>query len=72
MNEPLQYDQQCPVCGKRNQCELASGSDSQTCWCFFARIDPSVLEKIPPKERGERCLCPACAGVDITEIHHAG
>ncbi len=56
--------QRCPLCGQGNACALADGApDIQACWCFAARIDPAVLERLTPEQRDLACLCPACAGV---------
>lgn len=54
--------QLCPLCGKSNQCSLASGRNDLPCWCFEARIDPAALARLTPAQRDQACLCPACAG----------
>lgn len=52
----------CPRCGQRNQCAQAESATAVTdCWCFGARIDPAVLDSLPPEQRNTACLCPDCA-----------
>ena len=49
----------CPLCGEENQCGMRAGS--RTCWCFSAKIVPSVLERVPAEARSVACLCERCA-----------
>ncbi|WP_271408600.1 cysteine-rich CWC family protein [Pseudomonas sp. Q1-7] len=52
----------CPLCGQSNQCSLADPARADMdCWCFSAKIDPAVLESIPPQDIDRACLCPRCA-----------
>ncbi|GLZ87898.1 hypothetical protein Pres01_39490 [Metapseudomonas resinovorans] len=52
----------CPLCGQSNQCTQADPARAgEACWCFEAKIDPAVLEKIPPQDIDRTCLCPRCA-----------
>ena len=58
-NSPQQH---CPLCSADNQCAMAAGKPAEQCWCQQAVISPEVLEAIPERDRGVRCICPACAG----------
>jgi hypothetical protein len=59
---PSPDPQNCPLCGKANQCaQAAPASRDQPCWCFSAKIGPEALERIPPEERGCSCICLECA-----------
>lgn len=49
----------CPLCEQPNACAAVSGA--QTCWCFTAVIPNDVLARIPEADRGQRCVCAACA-----------
>lgn len=52
----------CPLCGQSNRCSQADPAlEGQACWCFSARIDRSVLERLPPELLDRACLCPRCA-----------
>ncbi|MBP6395072.1 MAG: cysteine-rich CWC family protein [Giesbergeria sp.] len=51
----------CPLCGQANQCAMAQTPSSTPCWCMDSRIAPQTLAAIPTAERGQRCICPACA-----------
>lgn len=55
-------NQQCPLCGKSNQCSVALAHSEVPCWCFDAQIEPAALEHLTPEQRNRACLCPACAG----------
>nr|WP_144733134.1 cysteine-rich CWC family protein [Extensimonas perlucida] len=51
----------CPCCGRHNQCAQAARTDAQDCWCMTASIAPEALAAVPAEQRGQVCLCPACA-----------
>ena len=51
----------CPLCGQANQCAIAQHQPPAQCWCMATEIDLAALEAIPSAERGQRCICPACA-----------
>ena len=51
----------CPLCGRPNACAMAVGETDEPCWCTQVVIDPRVLERLPPEQRGIVCVCAACA-----------
>ena len=51
----------CPLCGRSNQCAIESGAPAETCWCMGTPIAPEALSALAPEQRGQACLCPACA-----------
>lgn len=52
----------CPLCGGPNDCAPArTGSFATPCWCFTQKVDAAVLARIPDAERGQHCVCRACA-----------
>ncbi|MET1077866.1 MAG: cysteine-rich CWC family protein [Pseudomonas sp.] len=52
----------CPLCGRANRCaQLQPQVAASPCWCFTARIAPEVLQRVPPDQRDQSCLCPDCA-----------
>ncbi len=56
---------ECPLCAQPNRCVPAQeGGAAATCWCMSAHIANAVLAAVPVSERGQRCICPRCAGVD--------
>ena len=57
--------QQCPLCGQNNRCAVAQGLPAEQCWCMTASLDRSALDRIPPAERGLRCICPACGQATV-------
>lgn len=51
----------CPLCGQANQCAIANQQPPASCWCMGTAIAAEALALIPEAERGQRCICPACA-----------
>ncbi|HEY4665618.1 MAG TPA: cysteine-rich CWC family protein [Comamonas sp.] len=56
----------CPLCGQANQCAVAAGLPPESCWCMQASIAPEALERVPAKQRGKACVCPACGQAAVT------
>lgn len=53
---------ECPLCGKTNQCALTIADGSiDDCWCKTTPIPKRALDQIPATERNQRCICPNCA-----------
>ncbi|MFZ4550963.1 MAG: cysteine-rich CWC family protein [Aquabacterium sp.] len=51
----------CPICGGPNACTPASCGDlSQPCWCRTVHFPPSLLDRVPPSQEGQACICQAC------------
>ncbi|MGH2719974.1 MAG: cysteine-rich CWC family protein [Actinomycetota bacterium] len=50
----------CPLCGRGNDCGLATGT-ATTCWCFAESVPSDVAEKFPSVARGLACVCRRCA-----------
>jgi len=59
--EALSDAERCPLCGGPNLCAMAAGLIDEACWCSQIELAPGALAKLPPDERGERCICPRCA-----------
>lgn len=59
--------QLCPLCGKANQCVMASpaaagaGAQDAPCWCTHTVFSPAQLAAVPFEAQGQACLCPQCA-----------
>ncbi|WP_371825250.1 cysteine-rich CWC family protein [Paenibacillus soyae] len=51
----------CPICGGSNDCGAVKSNQPADCWCFHTKIPRQLLERIPPSERGKRCVCRSCA-----------
>ncbi|WP_156949923.1 cysteine-rich CWC family protein [Simplicispira psychrophila] len=51
----------CPLCGQANQCAMAQQLSPTQCWCMGSTIATDALAGIPEVERGQRCICLACA-----------
>ncbi|MBP7544350.1 MAG: cysteine-rich CWC family protein [Acidovorax sp.] len=51
----------CPLCGQANQCAVAAGDAPESCWCMHTPIAAAALQRLPPAERGRRCICAHCA-----------
>lgn len=52
----------CPLCGGPNGCAPAvSGSFDSPCWCTTVQIPAEVLARVPAAQRGQACICRACA-----------
>ena len=56
--EPTVSQVVCPLCGKANQCGMATGATS--CWCFSATVPASLIEQLPEALRGAACICRDC------------
>lgn len=66
--EPKDLDAtRCPLCGKPNECAIASGRPPESCWCMTATIDPTTLAAIPEEARGQVCICAGCAAARPSE-----
>ncbi|MFN0179469.1 MAG: cysteine-rich CWC family protein [Gemmatimonadales bacterium] len=59
--EPLTEPGTCPLCGEPNACVMAAGPSSSPCWCEAIEISQEILDRIPPADRGQVCLCARCA-----------
>ncbi|MBS0505873.1 MAG: cysteine-rich CWC family protein [Proteobacteria bacterium] len=51
----------CPLCRQPNQCAMAAGQSPAQCWCMTQPVADTVLQQLPPEERGHACICPHCA-----------
>lgn len=52
----------CPLCGGPNGCAPAvSGTFDSPCWCTTVEIPAAVLAQVPAAQRGQACICRACA-----------
>ncbi|WP_034387413.1 cysteine-rich CWC family protein [Comamonas composti] len=51
----------CPLCGQANQCAIMAGLPAQDCWCMHTPVSRAALQRLAPAQRGQRCICPACA-----------
>ncbi|HTN30836.1 MAG TPA: cysteine-rich CWC family protein [Pseudomonas sp.] len=61
MNNPLPH-QRCPLCGGANQCTpAATGHFDGECWCTQVIVSPEALQRLPPDQIDQACLCPRCA-----------
>ncbi len=49
----------CPGCGDDNACGIERGAS--TCWCFSSDVSRDAIDALPEAQRGEACLCSACA-----------
>lgn len=59
----------CPLCGGPNACAPARSGDLATpCWCRDVTIAAAVLARVPAAQRGEACICPRCAGVEVLPV----
>ena len=53
--------QKCPLCDQPNRCVMAEGESVSACWCTNIRLTVDMLEAVPAKDRGVRCICATCA-----------
>jgi len=54
-------EQKCPLCDQPNRCAMAEGESVSACWCTNIRLTVDMLEAVPTKDRGVRCICATCA-----------
>ncbi|CAM3472475.1 cysteine-rich CWC family protein [Parendozoicomonas haliclonae] len=57
MENELQTEDQCPLCGEPVGCGITAGNDH--CWCFEMPPSPPDMEK-PEGLDGQACLCNSC------------
>lgn len=52
----------CPLCQRDNACGNLN-TNSHACWCQSddLKFSPSLLDKVPEKQRGKACICQQCA-----------
>ncbi|WP_035665388.1 cysteine-rich CWC family protein [Halalkalibacter akibai] len=48
----------CPICNKKNKCEMKS--KGQSCWCFNQSFPKNIFTLIPENKRGLACVCEQC------------
>jgi hypothetical protein len=60
MNDTSVDPTKCPLCGQDNQCSVAGGAASGSCWCMTASIPEGLLATIPPERRMKACICKDC------------
>ena len=54
-------DEQCPVCGRDNQCQLARGHLYKgPCWCQEIVVPNQMLRTLAEGGFAQRCLCRSC------------
>lgn len=52
----------CPLCGAANGCAVAdAGRFDVACWCRDVHFAPELIARVSPAQRGEACICHACA-----------
>ncbi|MBX9629056.1 MAG: cysteine-rich CWC family protein [Burkholderiales bacterium] len=52
----------CPLCGGPNGCAPAeSGKFDGPCWCTTVAFSKELLDRVPPAERRNACICRQCA-----------
>lgn len=52
----------CPLCGAANGCAVAeAGRFDVACWCRDVHFTPELITRVPESQRGEACICRACA-----------
>jgi GNAT superfamily N-acetyltransferase len=53
----------CPLCDQPNGCAAArSGNFDTPCWCSDTTFSPALRARVPQAQRGQACICRACAG----------
>lgn len=58
----------CPLCGAANGCAVAeAGRFDVACWCRDVHFTPDLIARVPPSQRGEACICRACAAAAVRE-----
>ena len=61
LDAPMSDKQKCPLCDQLNRCAMAEGESISACWCTSIRLTVDMLEAVPAKDRGARCVCATCA-----------
>jgi len=61
LDAPMSDKQKCPLCDQPNRCVMAEGESVSACWCTNIRLAVDMLEAVPTKDRGVRCICATCA-----------
>jgi hypothetical protein len=54
-------EQKCPLCDQPIRCAMDEDESISTCWCTSIRLTEDMLEAVPAKDRGVRCVCATCA-----------
>ena len=63
----------CPLCGRSNQCAVSTGAMAADCWCMHTPFSPdarTALAALPDAQRGQVCICPACAAGGAPALAH--
>ena len=63
----------CPLCGRSNQCAVSTGGMAADCWCMHTPFSPdarTALAALPDAQRGQVCICPACAAGGAPALAH--
>ncbi|MDR7306246.1 cysteine-rich CWC family protein [Rhodoferax saidenbachensis] len=62
----------CPLCGQGNLCamevERVTGQKQPPCWCTQASFSAELLARVPAADRGQACICAACAALQPPTI----
>jgi hypothetical protein len=62
MSDQIESPGACPLCGGTNACAMANAAaGDEPCWCAAAVFTPTLLARIPDRQRGRACVCAACA-----------
>ena len=61
LDAAMSDEQKCPLCDQPNRCAMAEDESVSACWCTSIRLTEDMLEAVPAKDRGVRCVCATCA-----------
>jgi Cysteine-rich CWC len=61
LDAQMSDEQKCPLCDQPNRCAMAEDESVSACWCTSIKLTEDVLEAVPAKDRGVRCVCATCA-----------
>ncbi|RKP46717.1 hypothetical protein D7Z26_24220 [Cohnella endophytica] len=50
----------CPLCGRDNDCGNLAGLPQGACWCSKAEFPEDIFKRIPADRLNKSCICQAC------------
>ena len=45
---------------KFNNMSVAQDKPKSTCWCFVQNIPQGLIDLVPQRSKGQRCICASC------------
>lgn len=60
MTLKIDFVENCPICGKNNNCCHGKEKSLGECWCTNEFFPEAIFNLVPPKQLRKTCICKNC------------